>query len=146
MVGKVGIQNQLSAKYYGLVGLAAYKALEAGGAPPAALAGKVISTVFAGLTLEFYLYHPTGSSWAQPSMQAAGWVESWHLMDACLSTLCCLCPAAFAGHSIVSNLAPWNQGKYDTIIAKQLQGVSAADVKKASDIAVPIAVKLFRER
>jgi hypothetical protein len=39
VVAKVGIQNQLSSKFLGLVGLATYKALEAGGAPPAALAG-----------------------------------------------------------------------------------------------------------
>jgi len=36
-----GIQNQLSNKYYGLVGLAAHEALQqgTGKAPPAALAG-----------------------------------------------------------------------------------------------------------
>jgi hypothetical protein len=60
----------------------------------------------------------------------------------------CLCdvPAAFAGHTIVSNLFPWNQGKFDGLITKQLQGVSDADTNKAESIAVPIAVKLLRER
>lgn len=43
VVAKVGIQNQLSANFYGLVGLATYKALEAGGAPPIALAGTLQS-------------------------------------------------------------------------------------------------------
>lgn len=41
VAGKVGIQNQLSARYYGLVGLATYQALAAAGAPPAALAGEL---------------------------------------------------------------------------------------------------------
>lgn len=39
LVAKNGIQNQLSARYYGTVGLASLEALRAGGAPPAALAG-----------------------------------------------------------------------------------------------------------
>lgn len=43
-VAKVGAQNQLSAKLYGLVGLAAYQALQAGGAPPPALAGALIAS------------------------------------------------------------------------------------------------------
>lgn len=41
-MAKAGVQNQLSAKFYGLVGLAAYKALQADGAPPAALAGELL--------------------------------------------------------------------------------------------------------
>jgi hypothetical protein len=40
VVKKAGIQNQLSAKYYGLVGLASLEALKTGGAPPPALAGE----------------------------------------------------------------------------------------------------------
>lgn len=43
-----GIQNQLSAKYYGLVGLAAYKAIQAGGAPPAALAAAAGHAIVSG--------------------------------------------------------------------------------------------------
>ena len=61
-------------------------------------------------------------------------------------TALCVPVAAFAGHTIVSNLYPWNQGKYDTLLAKQLSDVSAADRRKAEGIAVPIAVKLLRER
>lgn len=75
----------------GLVGLATYQSLAAGGAPPAAL-------------------------------------------------------AAFAGHTILANAFPWNQGKYDDLIGKQLQGVSDADKKKAAAVAVPIATKLFKDR
>jgi len=54
--------------------------------------------------------------------------------------------AAYAGHTIVSNFFPWNQGKYDGIIEKQLAGVSDADKQKAAAVAVPIAVKLLKER
>lgn len=46
----------------------------------------------------------------------------------------------------MSNLFPWNQGKFDGLIAKQLQGLSDADLNKAESIAVPIAVKLLEER
>lgn len=55
---------------------------------------------------------------------------------------------AFAGHTLLSNWAPWNQGKYDGLLAKQLAaaGVSQADAKKAADVAVPIAVKLVKDR
>ena len=54
--------------------------------------------------------------------------------------------AAFAAHTILSGAFPWFQGKYDMMIAKQLSTVSAEDKKKAADIAVPIAVKLLKER
>lgn len=54
--------------------------------------------------------------------------------------------AAFAGHTIVSNLFPWNQGKFDVLIAKQLKGVSDAELTKAEAVAVPIALKLLKER
>jgi hypothetical protein len=62
------------------------------------------------------------------------------------ATVAAPCAAAFAGHAIVSNAFPWTQGKYDELIGKQLQGVSEADKNKAAGVAVPIAVKLFKER
>lgn len=62
------------------------------------------------------------------------------------SAAACAAATAYAGHAIVSNLFPWNQGKYDGLIAKQLKGVSDADLTKAEEIAVPIAVKILRER
>lgn len=61
-------------------------------------------------------------------------------------TLCMCTCAAFAGHTVLSNLFPWIQHKYDNLIAAQLSGVSEADRKAAQGVAVPIAVKLLKDR
>jgi hypothetical protein len=49
---------------------------------------------------------------------------------------------------VVAGLFPWLQGRYDNMLAMQLRmaNVSDADRKKAEAVAVPIAVKLLRER
>lgn len=54
--------------------------------------------------------------------------------------------AAFAAHGYLSASFPWGQGGYDMLIAKQLAGVSPADLDKAEAVAVPIAHGLLRER
>lgn len=56
------------------------------------------------------------------------------------------CRAAFAGHAVVAGAFPWGQGRYDMMLGRQLSAVSMEDRKKAAAVAVPIAVKLLRER
>lgn len=75
--------------------------------------------------------------------------HSWsHLISLPAAFPCFLlpCVVAFAGHTVLAGAFPWFQGKYDMMIGKQLSAVSAADKKRAAEIAVPIAAKMLKER